>query len=118
MKLMIVEDSDELRRIIASFIGDVVEEFVECRNGDEALATYSANSPDLVLMDLRMRQVDGFETTRQLKTAFPEAMVIMVSQWDSPVLRQAAELAGAEAYVNKEDLRRLSDIIQNVGLTL
>ena len=115
MKLMIIEDSDELRRMITSSIGDVVEEFVECRNSAEALATYKANTPDMVLMDLRTRQIDGFEATKQIKTAFPEAMVIMVSQWDSPALRRAAQLAGAEAYVNRDDLQRLGDMIQSGG---
>lgn len=112
MKVMIVDDSEQVRRMITSFIGDLVSEFVECADGCEASAAYAEHRPDLVLMDYQMKQTNGFDATREIKRDFPQARVVIVSQWDSPALRDAAEKAGADAYVNKKSLLPLRDFIR------
>jgi len=111
MKVMIVDDSEQVRRLITSFIDDLVSEFVECTNGSEALAAYAENQPDLVLMDYEMKGMNGFEATRQIKKDFPNAHIIIVSQWDSVGLREAAKEAGADAYVTKKSLLPLRDFV-------
>ena len=113
---MIVEDNPQVRRMLRSFLEDLVDEFVECSDGSEALIAYSEHHPDLVLMDVQMKHLDGFDTTREIKSAFPGARVVMVSQWDSPALREAATKAGAEDYVKKVSLLPLREIIsKSVG---
>jgi DNA-binding NarL/FixJ family response regulator len=112
MKVMIVDDSAQVRRMITSFLGDLVEEFVECSDGSEAPAAYRTHRPDLVLMDFQMKNTNGFEATRQIKKEFPEARVVIVSQWDSEALREAAAEAGVDAYVNKKSLVPLRDFIR------
>ncbi|MCI0387636.1 MAG: response regulator transcription factor [Acidobacteria bacterium] len=104
MKILIVDDSEPMRRLIKSFIGDLVQEFVECSDGDEALTAYIHHHPDIVLMDLKMEGMDGIEATRQIKAVFPEARIVIVSQYDDASLWQAALGAGAEGYVAKADL--------------
>jgi len=117
MKVMIVDDSAEVRRMITSFIGDLVSEFVECGDGCEALATYADHRPDLVLMDYEMTRMNGFQATRAIKKVFPNARVVIVSQWDSAALREAAKDSGADAYVNKKSLLPLRDFVRyNPGL--
>jgi CheY-like chemotaxis protein len=116
MKLMIVEDNPQIRRMLRSFLEDLVDEFVECSDGSEALIAYSEHHPDLVLMDVQMKHLDGLDTTREIKSAFPGARVVMVSHWDSPALREAATKAGAEGYVRKVSLLPLREIIsKSVG---
>ena len=112
MKVMIVDDSAPVRRMITSFVGDLVSEFVECVDGCEALAAYEKHRPDLVLMDYEMRRMNGFEATKKIKAAFPAARIVIVSQWDSPDLREAAGEAGAEAYISKKSLVPLREIIE------
>jgi two-component system, NarL family, invasion response regulator UvrY len=113
MKVMIVDDHKEVRRMIRSFIGDLVDEFFECGQGNDALETYATNVPDLVLMDIQMGTgADGFAATRKIKAAFPEAEIVIVSQWDSPTLREEARECGAAAYLNKSDLGPLRDLLQ------
>ena len=112
MKVLIVEDSEPVRRMIKRFIRDQVDEFVECADGCEALGAYRQHHPDLVLMDNKMTQMGGFEATREIKAAFPEARVFIVSQWDSPALREAARAAGAESYISKADLLPLRDLLK------
>ena len=112
MKVMIVDDNKQVRRMIRSILGDLVDEFVECGDGCEVLAAYVAHRPDLVLMDYEMQRMNGFDATRGLKDEFPEARVVIFSQWDSPALRDAAKESGAMAYVNKKSLIPLRDIIE------
>jgi len=113
MKVMIVEDSAPVRRMITSFLGDVVDECVECEDGSEALKTYSEHHPDLVLMDIGMKEVDGLVATKLIKNMFPAARIFIVSQWDTPALRRAALESGAEGYVNKKNLLLLRDIVRS-----
>jgi len=112
MKVMIVDDSAEVRRMITSFIGDLVSEFVECGDGCEALAAYAEHRPDLVLMDYEMTRMNGFQATRAIKKDFPEAYIVIVSQWDSEALREAAKDAGADAYINKKSLLPLREFVR------
>jgi NarL family two-component system response regulator LiaR len=63
-------------------------------------------------MDYEMKRMNGFDATRQIVDQFPEARVVIVSQWDSPSLRDAAKESGAMAYVNKKSLVPLRDIIE------
>jgi CheY-like chemotaxis protein len=118
MKILIVEDIEPVRRMVKSFIEDLVDEFVECGDGREALYTYTQHRPDVVLMDIKMSQVGGFEATRQVKAAFPEARVLIISQWDSPGLRERARTAGAESYISKADLLPLRELIKAGRLKL
>ena len=111
MKVLIVDDSQPMRRMIKSLISDLVGEIFECSDGNGALAAYQKHRPDLVLMDVKMGETDGLTATRQIKQLFPEARIVMVSQWEDQQLRENARLAGAEAYVGKSDLQPLRRIL-------
>jgi len=111
MKVLIIDDSEPVRRMVASFIDDLVDEFVECDDGSRARAVYAENSPDVVLMDIKMMWIDGFEATAEIKKSFPAARIVIVSQWDTPELRESAKKCGAVGYVSKANLQPLRDII-------
>lgn len=111
MKVLIVDDSEPMRRMIRTVIGDLVGEIFECGDGCEALAAYREHRPDIVLMDVEMDVTDGLAATRQIKQFFPEARIVVVSQWEDAQLHDDARLAGAEAYVGKSDLQPLRQIL-------
>lgn len=104
MNFLIVEDNENMRRMIRSVIRDLAGEVHECEDGAQALDAYAAHRPDWVLMDLRMRDVDGITATGRITSAFPEARVAIVTSYDDQDLRRASREAGASAYVLKENL--------------
>jgi len=112
MKVMIVDDSESIRAMIRGMLSDSVESFCECSDGSEALATYTQFHPDWVLMDIKMKKTDGFEATKQILSSFPDAKVIMVTQYDEPKLHEKAIFAGAKEFVLKENLIDIEKIIQ------
>lgn len=109
---MIVDDYPPLRRVLRTVLKPLGADFVECASGREALDQYPRLRPDFVLMDLAMAGQDGLVTTTELRARFPEATVIILTQFDDPELRTAAQAAGAYAYVLKDDLRELFTLLR------
>jgi two-component system response regulator DegU len=104
LKLLIVEDNQPMRDLIRSIISDLAGDITECGDGAEALSAYTRCRPDWVLMDIRMKEMDGISATRQIKASYPEANIMIVTDYDSPNMREAARQAGACEYVTKENL--------------
>jgi DNA-binding NarL/FixJ family response regulator len=111
MKVLVVEDREPMRRTIRSFIEEVAEEIYECPDGRDALDAFARYQPDWVLMDIKMNDVDGLAATRQIKAAFPDARIVMVTSFDEQSLRDEARLAGACGYVLKENLLDICHIL-------
>ena len=110
MKLLIVEDNAQMRRLIVQIVRKSSDAIFECEDGAQALSVYREHLPDWVLMDIEMPQTDGISATRAIIEAFPDARIIIVTDFNSANLREAAKVAGAREYINKEnlcDLRRL-----------
>lgn len=111
MRILIVDDSVQMRRTIKSLLRDLVEEAFEAGDGSEALDACRAYLPDWVLMDVRMAGLDGIRATRELKAFFPETNVLIMTSFDDPGVREAARAAGACAFVLKDDLLALRRIL-------
>jgi CheY-like chemotaxis protein len=109
--LLIVDDNPQVRRFIRNLVEDLVEQYHECEDGAGALAAFARHRPDWVLMDLQMKEVDGLAATHQIKTGFPDARIIIVTDLDDPALRAAARRAGACAYVVKDNLLPLRRLL-------
>jgi CheY-like chemotaxis protein len=110
-KMLIADDDARMRRVIRELVAGLDMTICEAVNGAEAVELYLIERPDWVLMDLRMKPVDGLIATTQIKAHSPEAWVLIVSQYDDPELREAAARAGACGYVLKENLHELPGIL-------
>ena len=104
MRILIVDDSLPMRRIVRRFVEDLADEIRECGDGAEALALYPEFRPDWVLMDIQMEKVDGIAATRQLKAEHPDAQILILTNYSDQHLKEQAEQAGASGYVLKENL--------------
>jgi two-component system, NarL family, response regulator LiaR len=104
VSLLIVDDSDEIRRMLRTFVSAIAEPIYECRDGGAACDAYAAHRPDWVLMDVSMLPMDGITATRQIVARFPAARIVILTQYDDARFKQAAQQAGACGYVLKTDL--------------
>jgi CheY-like chemotaxis protein len=104
VSLMIVDDSDDIRRMLREVVADLADPIYECRDGSEACAAYAQHQPDWVLMDVSMTPMDGVTATQQIMRAFPTARIVIVTQYDDVRFRNAAEASGARGFVLKDNV--------------
>jgi two-component system, NarL family, invasion response regulator UvrY len=91
---------DIAREVIEATAG--FEPLGEASCGEEALALADELDPDLVLLDVRMPGIDGFETARRLSVSHPESTVVLISS-DSLEGSDAVDCCGAAAFLRKQD---------------
>lgn len=102
--LLIVEDHDAVRRGLRNWLK---VEFPDCRvieaaSGEEAVVLTRTESPQLVIMDIRLPGMNGLEATQRIKANVPTAQIVMLTLHNDDVYRAAAAAAGASAYVPKQ----------------
>lgn len=112
VSVMIVDDSDEIRGMLRAVIADVAAPIYECHDAGEACAAYATHRPDWVLMDVFMAPIDGLTAVRQIFQSFPNARIVIVTQYDDARFRTAAREAGACGYVLKENLFEVRRFLQ------
>lgn len=103
LKIAIAEDQALVRRSMALLIGRETDMQVvaEAADGSELLAKMEQISADIVLLDVQMPVLNGFDTARQLRATWPELRILMLSlRDDAAALRKAIE-AGADGYFSK-----------------
>jgi CheY-like chemotaxis protein len=114
--VLIVEDEHDNREIMRAVVEDILGyRALLASDGQEALRLAIDHSPRLVLMDLMMPVLDGFETIRQLKTGQDTASipVVAISALSRPTDRQRALEYGADDYLSKPfDLDLLATIVE------
>jgi DNA-binding NarL/FixJ family response regulator len=115
--VLIIDDCELMRRLIKTLIGGVADAIVECASGDAAFAAYAAHRPDWVLMDIQLPGLDGIGATGQIRAAFPDARILIVSTYGDEPLRAAARAAGACGYVMKENLLEVRRHLEAPGKT-
>jgi len=102
-KILVVEDDPDNRRIVAKVLSVEGYHVVEATDGIEALAQARAERPDLILMDLALPNMDGWEATRQLK-GNAETRAIPVVALTAVAMRgdeEQARAAGCDDYLPK-----------------
>jgi CheY-like chemotaxis protein len=112
MKVLIVDDNEQARWMIKHYLCDISEEFRECEDGADALKAYAEFLPDWVLMDWEMKQVNGLAATVQIIRNFPDAKILIITNYDEQSMRQAALEAGAKGFVTKDDLQILQSLLK------
>lgn len=113
MKILIVDDNAGMRGMMRSFLLDSFDEICECDDGFDALDCYRTFLPDWVLMDWEMKRMDGLTATRGIINSFPQARVLMVTQYCDQELRRAASEAGVRGFFPKDNLLDLRDFFKN-----
>lgn len=119
IQLLLVDDRDVVReelRHVLDLTGSV-RLVGEAADGWEAVRQAERLHPDIVLMDLEMPGLDGFEATRQIKARGLARAVVVFTVYASAPYRQKALEAGADAFIFKgTDLRALLDLFDQFAL--
>src|SRR3990172_800 len=103
LQVLIVDDMPQVRqelRLLLTLAGEL-EVVGEAANGVEAIGQVEALRPDVVVMDLEMPVMDGYEAARQIKTRWPACRVIALTVHDGEAERQRAAQAGVDAFIVK-----------------
>ena len=115
IRVLIVDDQPRARKSLKALLSTWTRsaEIREASNGREALRLAEELPPDLVLMDVRMPEMDGLEATRQIKARWPQVRVVVLSMYVEN--QDEALAAGADAFVGKgEAPERLLDVVSAV----
>ena len=101
--ILIVEDEPDLRQLYAHELAMSGFDVIQAGNGEDAIATISLRAPDVVLMDLSLPIVDGWEATRRLKADDRTAHipVVALTAHDGSGELQRATRAGCDWFVPK-----------------
>ncbi len=103
LRILVVDDQVRARRSVQALLAirHLVGEIQEASNGREAVDRLQEFQPDIVLMDVRMPEMDGLEATRRIKARWKAVQVILLSMY--PEYEQEAQAAGADAFFCKAD---------------
>jgi signal transduction histidine kinase len=102
IRVLVVDDNDGFRESLVFLLsGEDLEVIGQARSGEEAIELVRRLAPDVVLMDIRMPDMDGIEATRRLKAARPNIGVIALSSMEEQRSIRDMLVAGATGYVLK-----------------
>ncbi|WP_254273044.1 chemotaxis protein CheY [Haloarcula marina] len=99
--VLIADDSEFMRNLLREILEEDHTIVGEVENGVEAVEVYKEQTPDLVMMDIVMPIRDGIEATGEIKSANPDANVIMCTSVGQEEKMKEAVKAGADGYITK-----------------
>ena len=102
-RILMVEDQEDNRQIIRDLLSATDYEIAEAESGERALEAVAKQRPDLILMDIQLPGIDGYEVTRRIKAdpALQSIPIIAVTSYALSGEEQKARAAGCDEYVPK-----------------
>ena len=102
-RILVVEDQEDNRQILRDLLGNAGYELTEAENGEEAITAVATRRPDLILMDIQLPIMDGYEATRRIRTNpdLKSVPIIAVTSYALAGDEDKALAAGCNGYVSK-----------------
>jgi two-component system cell cycle response regulator DivK len=102
-RILVVEDQEDNRQIIRDLLSATDYEVMEAESGEQGLESVAKQRPNLILMDIQLPGMDGYEATRRIKAdpALRSIPIIAVTSYALNGEEQKARAAGCDAYVPK-----------------
>ena len=108
IQVLLVDDMPQVRQGLATMLELAtknqelkIEVVGEAQDGENAIKQAQALHPDVILMDLEMPVLDGFQATQYIKLNDPSILIIVLTIHDDLATRQKATLAGADSFITK-----------------
>ena len=115
-RVLVVEDSPIVRELVTSILRTADFEATPVGDGEEALKVLAGGTPDLIISDVEMPRVDGFELLRRVREKWPRLPMVMLTTRGSEEDRRRAATLGANAYLVKAEFEqsRLLDTVRRL----
>ena len=118
LRVVIADDHPVFRDGLAHLIGDLdgIDVVAVAANGHEVVELADRLAPDVIIMDLRMPELDGIEATRRITAADPSIGVVVLTMFEEDELLLAAVRAGARGYLLKDaDEDEIATVLRGVA---
>jgi len=102
-RILVVEDQEDNRTILRDLLGMAGYELIEATDGEEGVKLAQQEKPDLILMDIQLPVIDGYEATRRIKghADLKSTPIIAVTSYALSGDEAKARAAGCDGYVTK-----------------
>lgn len=100
-KILIVDDEEDACKVLEKIMADAGYEAFSANSGQSALNIIRKKRPDLILLDIKMPQMDGIETLKRIKKIDKDVVVVMITAYSSLDTVQAAMELDAYDYISK-----------------
>ncbi len=102
-RILVVEDTEDNRQILRDLLTDSGFELIEAVDGESGVALATSQHPDLILMDMQLPLIDGYEATRRIKSdpAMRTTPIIAVTSYALSGDEARARAAGCDGYIAK-----------------
>ena len=100
MKIMLVDDEESIQVLVEMIVTEEGYDFCYARNGEEAFARFEAENPDLIILDVMMAKLNGFEVCEKIRETSTVPVIILSAKGDI-VDKSSGFNAGADDYVVK-----------------
>ena len=115
-KILIVEDNEDSRELVVKVLKNKGYQTIEAADGEEALEKAAAEKPDLVLLDISIPKIDGYEVARRLKSneELKDIPIVALTAHAMKGDREKVIVAGFEGYISKPiNVRELPDQVRS-----
>lgn len=118
MRVIVADDHEVVRKGVCTVL-ESHEKLGACHeacDGEEAVQKAMQLKPDLIILDITMPTMDGLSAAKQIRKILPEVPIIMLSVHEGPEIIRAAQQAGAQGFVTKNDVAAI--LLQAVDAVL
>ncbi len=118
LKILVVDDEPNILEIVQSFLENEGYEVITADSGATAFTRIEEPYPQIVLLDIRMPDIDGLQCLRQIKEKYPDIQVVMMSGFATIQMARKSLEIGAFDYICKPlSFMHLKEVIQQIKIT-
>ncbi len=112
MKILVIDDEPEICSLLKEFLSQRGYAVATATSGEEGISKFQAVKPDMVLLDIRMPDIDGMQVLRHIKQSNPRTGTIMITAVkESDTVRQALTTGVNDYIVKPIDLNQLEKLL-------
>lgn len=116
-RILVAEDDPHILRVISLWLSRQGHQVLEARNGAVALGLFREHAPEVLVTDVNMPAMDGFELVEQVlrKPGNLRGVIVLTNRWDHGQIRESQARSGVHVLPKPFSPSRLSDLIQTIA---